>query len=93
MEEKILMDQRILVLDSALQDTPARWWDTHKSSIIEWEDAKQTIYCQFQSRDHLKEEMKINFQDAQLFDGWSYPKVHIEHFLKKWRVAQVPSHL
>jgi hypothetical protein len=43
MEEKIVMDQRIFVLDLALQDTPARWWATHKASIMEWEDAKQAI--------------------------------------------------
>jgi hypothetical protein len=43
MEEKIVEEQRIFVLDLALQDTPARWWATHKASIIEWEDAKQAI--------------------------------------------------
>jgi hypothetical protein len=68
MEENIAEEQRIYVLDLALQDTPARWWATHKASIIEWEDEKQAIRCQFQGRDRLKEEMKIGFQDAQLFD-------------------------
>jgi hypothetical protein len=43
MEEKITTDQRIFVLDLALQDTPARWWATHKALIMEWEDAKQAI--------------------------------------------------
>jgi hypothetical protein len=64
MEEEIATDQRIYVLDIALQDTPARWWATHKSSILEWEDAKQAIQCQFQRSDQLKEEMNIDFQDA-----------------------------
>jgi hypothetical protein len=41
----------------------------------------------------MKEEMNIDFQDAQLFDGRFDPKVHIEHFLKQWRVAKVPPHL
>jgi len=39
MEEKIMTDQRIYVLDLALPDTPARWWDTHKALIMEWKDA------------------------------------------------------
>jgi hypothetical protein len=43
MEEKIVTDQRIFVLDLALQDTPARWWATHKALIMEWEDVKQAI--------------------------------------------------
>jgi len=37
--------------------------------------------------------MRIYFQYVQLFDGRSNPKMHIEHSLKQWRVAEVPSHL
>jgi hypothetical protein len=33
MEEEITMDQRIFVLDVALQDTPTQWWATHKALI------------------------------------------------------------
>jgi hypothetical protein len=33
MEEKITEDQRILVLDLALEETPARWWASHKVVI------------------------------------------------------------
>jgi hypothetical protein len=64
MEEKITEEQRIFFLDLALQDTPARWWTTHKASIIEWEDTKQDIRCLFQGRDWLKNEMNIDFQDV-----------------------------
>jgi hypothetical protein len=85
MEEKIAMNKSIYFLDLAFQDTPARWLTTHKPIIMEWEEAKQAILCRFQSRDQLKEEMNIYFQDAQLFDGWSDPKVHIEDFLKQWQ--------
>jgi hypothetical protein len=81
MEEEIMTYQRIFFLDVALKDTPTRWWATHKSLITEWEDEKQAIQCRFQTRDQLKEEMNIYFQYAQLFDGWSNPKVHIEHCL------------
>jgi hypothetical protein len=41
----------------------------------------------------MEEETNIDFQDVQLFNGRSDPKVHIEHCLKQWRVAEVPSHL
>ena len=82
MKEKITEEQRISVLDLALQDTPAKYWATHKASIIEWEDEKQTIRCQFQGRDWLKEETKMYFQDAQMFNERSDPHMHIEHFLK-----------
>jgi hypothetical protein len=54
MEENIAMDQRIFVLDLSLQDTIARWWGTHKASIMEWEDTKQAIQFQFQEMDRLK---------------------------------------
>jgi hypothetical protein len=43
MEENIVEEKRIFVLDLALHDTPARWWATHKASIMEWEDEKQAI--------------------------------------------------
>jgi hypothetical protein len=42
MEEKI-DGSKDLVLDLALQDTPTRWWATHKALIMEWEDTKQAI--------------------------------------------------
>jgi hypothetical protein len=93
MEEKIVVDQRILVFDIALQDTPTRKWATHRALIMEWEDAKQAIRCRFQSRDQLKEEMNIDFQDVQLFDGRFDPKVYIEHCLKHCQIVEVPSHL
>jgi hypothetical protein len=36
MEENISEDQRIVVLDLALEDTPARWWASHKEVIRNW---------------------------------------------------------
>jgi len=33
MEEKVLEDQRILVLDLAFQDIPTRWWANHKDFL------------------------------------------------------------
>jgi hypothetical protein len=43
MEEKIVEDQRIIVLDLSLEDTPARWWDSHKAVTKNWEDADLVI--------------------------------------------------
>jgi hypothetical protein len=43
MEENIAEDQRIVVLDLALEDTPARWWASHKEIIRNWEDVKHAI--------------------------------------------------
>ena len=43
MEENIAEDQRILVLDLSLQDTPARWWTNNKAFFENWDDLKQAI--------------------------------------------------
>ena len=43
MEENIVEDQRILVLDLALKETPAKWWASHKALINKWEDVKKAI--------------------------------------------------
>jgi hypothetical protein len=37
--------------------------------------------------------MKIDFQDAQLFNERFDPRGHTKNFLEKWRVVEVPSHL
>jgi hypothetical protein len=43
MEERIAEEKRILVLDLDLHDTLARWWNSHKDLIKEWDDVKQAI--------------------------------------------------
>jgi hypothetical protein len=93
MEEKIAEDQRIVVLDLALEDTPARWWASHKEVIRNWEDVKHAIQCRFQDKEQLKSEMQMDFQVAQLFNGQSDPKTHIEQCVRQWQVVEVPSHL
>jgi len=37
--------------------------------------------------------MKKYFQDAQLFEERFEPRMHIKHFLKYWKVMEVPTHL
>jgi hypothetical protein len=93
MEENIAEDQRISVLDLALQDTPARWWTSHKALIKNWEDVKQAIRYRFQDKEQLESEMQMDFQVAQLFNGQSDPKAHIEQCVRQWQVAEIPSRL
>ena len=47
MEEKVLEDQRIMVLDVAFQNTPAIWWDNHKSLLRTWDELKKAIKYRF----------------------------------------------
>jgi hypothetical protein len=68
-EGKFARDQRILVFYIALKDTPNRWWATHSALILYWENAKRDIRCRFINSDHLKEDMSMDFQGTQLFDG------------------------
>jgi hypothetical protein len=35
-ELQISDQQRLLALDVALKETPARWWDAHKDGIRDW---------------------------------------------------------
>jgi hypothetical protein len=53
MEEKIVEDQRISIMDLSLQDTPSRWWASHKAMIKNWEDVKQAIQYRFQDKEQL----------------------------------------
>jgi hypothetical protein len=69
MEENITEDQRISVLDLALQDTLARWWSNHKALIKTWDDVKQAIRYRFQDKEQLESNIQMDFQVAQLFNG------------------------
>jgi len=35
-EDVVVEQQRLLALDVALRETPARWWVAHKISIQDW---------------------------------------------------------
>jgi hypothetical protein len=39
-EEEVLENQRLLALDIALKETPARWWGAHKETIQDWYQCK-----------------------------------------------------
>jgi hypothetical protein len=93
MEEKIVEDQRILVLDIALQDTPGRWWTNHKALVENWDNVKQAFRYRFQDKQQLESEMQTNFQVVQLFNGQYDPKAHIEQCVRQWQVVEIPSRL
>jgi hypothetical protein len=78
MEEKVVEDQRISIMDLALQNNLARWWANKKSLLRNWDDVKQDIKYMFQDNEQLELEMQTDFQVAQLFNGKSNPKAHIE---------------
>jgi len=87
MEENIAEVKRILVLDLSLQDTTARWWTNNKSLVGNWDN----VIYRFQNKEQLESEMQTDFQVAQLFNGQSDPKAHIEKCVKQWQVEEIPS--
>jgi hypothetical protein len=54
MEETVGEDQRISVLDIAFQNTPARWWATHKAALRTWDEVKQALKYRFWNREQLE---------------------------------------
>jgi len=51
MEENVREDQRISVLDIAFQNNPARWWDTHKTTLKTWDKVKQALKYRFWNKE------------------------------------------
>ena len=39
--------QRLFALDYVLKATPARWWGTHKQSIVEWAQCRRLLEVRF----------------------------------------------
>jgi hypothetical protein len=46
-EDKVLENQRLLALDIALKETPARWWGAHKETIQDWYQCKRLLGIRF----------------------------------------------
>jgi hypothetical protein len=93
MEEKVVEDQRISVLDLALQDSPTRWWANQKTLLKIWDDVKQDVKYIFQDKEKFEPEMQMGFQLVQLFNGHSDSKEHIEKCVTQWKVAEIPCRL
>jgi hypothetical protein len=82
-------DQRILVLDLAIQDTPTRWWANHKDLLKNLDDVKEAIKYRFQDNEQLESDTQTDFQVVQLFNGQSDPKEHIEQCVTQWKVVEI----
>jgi hypothetical protein len=46
-EEVVPVQQRLLALDEALKETPARWWGTHKKNIVDWMQCRTLMAMRF----------------------------------------------
>jgi hypothetical protein len=46
-EDEVLENQRLLSLDIALKETPARWWGAHKETIKDWYQCKRLLRIRF----------------------------------------------
>jgi hypothetical protein len=44
------MQQRLLAMDEALIETPARWWGTHKNITIEWVQCRTVMTTWFSAQ-------------------------------------------
>ena len=70
-EVNVTSSQRLFTLDIVLEDTPAKWWGTHKKSISEWPQCRR--------------EMEIIFGEEISYDNKKHtglldPGKHIEHY-------------
>jgi hypothetical protein len=98
MEGKVVAEQRISTLDLALKSSPTRWWDTHKETLSSWDEVKLSIQHHFLPLMQVQQlgqdwKKKSQMLSLEIYDGQSNPVAHIEHCLKVWKVAQLPSYL
>jgi hypothetical protein len=77
-EDEVLENYRLLALDLALNATPARWWGTHKETIIDWYQCKWLLRIRFSA------EQKNNKQ--QKYDGQGAPMEHFEECRMLWKM-------
>ena len=75
----MLENQRLLALDIALKATPARWWGTHKETIMNWYQCKQLLRIRFGV------EHKRNKQHK--YDGQGAPTEHVEKCRALWKMT------
>jgi hypothetical protein len=78
-EDEVLENQRLLTLDIALKDTPARWWGAHKDTIKDWYQCKWLLRIRFGA------EHKRNQQ--QKYDGQGAPTEHLEKCRALWKMT------
>jgi hypothetical protein len=69
-EDGVLPNQRLLDLDIALKETPARWWGAHKETIRDWYQCKRLLRIRFDA------EQKRRM--IQRYDGHGSSLEHLE---------------
>jgi hypothetical protein len=69
------MQQRLLVMDEALKETPKIWWGTHKRNIIDWVQCRTLMTTQFS--------VQVEGYEVR-YTGRSYPKDHVQRYEKAW---------
>lgn len=67
-EEIVVEPQRLLALDVALQDIPARWWTAHKVSISSQEQCRRLMMVRFGA---------VAESFPEYYNGLADPREHI----------------
>jgi hypothetical protein len=78
-EDKVLENHRLLELDMALKDTPARWWGAHKETIKEWYQCKQLLCIIFGVEQISNQQKK--------YDGQGKLAEHLEKCRALWKMT------
>jgi hypothetical protein len=76
---EVVENQRLLVLDISLKDTPSHWWGTHKENINNWFQCKRLLHNRF---DAEQENMVL-----EKYDGFGQPKEHVDKCTVQWRLV------
>jgi hypothetical protein len=78
-EDKLLENQRLLVLDVALKATPAIWWGAHKKNITNWYQCKQLLGIRFGAEQKNKKQWR--------YEGLGTPVKHLEECETLWKLT------
>jgi len=84
-EDEVLDSQRLLALNIALKDTPARWWGAHKETIKNWYQCKRLLRIRFGA------EKRSNQQKN--YDGQGAPTKHLEKCRELWKMTSLEEFL
>jgi len=71
----VVEKKRLLALDVALKETPARWWAPHKTSIQDWSQCKRLMQIWFRETSEYIDDK---------YTGIPSPKYHIVTYGYVW---------
>ena len=84
-EEKVPIEQRVPLMDVAMQSTSARWWVNHRNSLSKWEDFAIALRARF------KEDAGPQF--IEKYQGDFDPTNHLENCEYNWKKPGYPKSL